>query len=267
MIRRLLLVAALALMVTAGMALTAPTAHAQTYVAHTVQQGETLAKIARQYCTTWQEIYRINQQVIGPDPSQLEKGMVLSVPDSCSNGGSGSGSNVYDRGPRTYASGTFNAPYYYVAWGDTLTSIAGRFGVSVDAIMRANNLSSSNITAGQALIIPGTGTPPPPTDAERVQFAYGAVSATRSGSLNTGEIKRYVLEASAGQTMQVYVSNSGPPMPINVTGPGNQPVAAPLSTTSGQSSIQQYLSTSGDYVVAIGPANQPTSYTVTFVIQ
>jgi LysM repeat protein len=53
---------------------------------------------------------------------------------------------------------------YVVQWGDTLTSIAQRFGTTVQAIVSANNISNPNlIYAGQTLIIPGTGSPPPPS--------------------------------------------------------------------------------------------------------
>lgn len=44
--------------------------------------------------------------------------------------------------------------YYRVRLGDNLTGIAARFGTTVGAIMRANNLSSSVIYAGQVLVIP-----------------------------------------------------------------------------------------------------------------
>ena len=45
--------------------------------------------------------------------------------------------------------------YYTVKPGDNLTHIAARFGTTVDAIVRVNNLPSTVIYAGQALIIPG----------------------------------------------------------------------------------------------------------------
>ncbi|MDQ0194192.1 LysM peptidoglycan-binding domain-containing protein [Paenibacillus wynnii] len=42
--------------------------------------------------------------------------------------------------------------------GDTLWSIAARYGVTVDAILRANNLTNQNyIYLGQSLIIPTPG--------------------------------------------------------------------------------------------------------------
>jgi LysM repeat protein len=59
---------------------------------------------------------------------------------------------------------------YIVRWGDTLFSIAQRFGVTVDDIKQANGLTSDFITVGQELTIPGAtippgqepGAPPPP---------------------------------------------------------------------------------------------------------
>jgi len=51
---------------------------------------------------------------------------------------------------------------YCVQWGDTLYSIARRFGVTVDAIVAANGLPNANfIRAGQVLIIPTLPAPGP----------------------------------------------------------------------------------------------------------
>ena len=49
---------------------------------------------------------------------------------------------------------------YIVVSGDSLYSIANRFGTTVDAIMRLNNLTSTNLTIGQRLLIPVGETPP-----------------------------------------------------------------------------------------------------------
>jgi peptidoglycan/xylan/chitin deacetylase (PgdA/CDA1 family) len=51
---------------------------------------------------------------------------------------------------------------YTVVAGDTLYSIAQRFGTTVDTIASANGISDpSDITAGQVLVIPGEGTVQP----------------------------------------------------------------------------------------------------------
>ncbi len=44
--------------------------------------------------------------------------------------------------------------FYTVKKGDTLYSIARTYGISVDKLKSANNLSSNNLTIGQTLIIP-----------------------------------------------------------------------------------------------------------------
>jgi len=50
---------------------------------------------------------------------------------------------------------------YVVRWGDTLWGIALRFGTTVEAIVRANNIADPDyILAGQTLIIPGVAPPP-----------------------------------------------------------------------------------------------------------
>ncbi|MHB0875998.1 MAG: LysM peptidoglycan-binding domain-containing protein [Anaerolineae bacterium] len=49
---------------------------------------------------------------------------------------------------------------HYVASGETLSGIAEAYGVSVDALMAANDISNASlISVGQELIIPPTATP------------------------------------------------------------------------------------------------------------
>ena len=53
--------------------------------------------------------------------------------------------------------------YYTVQWGDTLYSIARRYGTTVQAIAAANGITNpSLIRVGQVLCIPGGTVPPPP---------------------------------------------------------------------------------------------------------
>ena len=46
--------------------------------------------------------------------------------------------------------------YYVVKKGDSLWKIANSYGISVDALKKANNLTSNNLDIGQRLLIPGT---------------------------------------------------------------------------------------------------------------
>ncbi len=58
-----------------------------------------------------------------------------------------------------YAGGKYVAPldsnYYTVKSGDSLWSISRKFGITVDELKKANNLSSNLLSVGQNLIIPG----------------------------------------------------------------------------------------------------------------
>ena len=57
-----------------------------------------------------------------------------------------------------YAGGTYQAPagsnYYTVQSGDSLWSISKKFGISVDELKQANNLTSNLLSIGQNLYIP-----------------------------------------------------------------------------------------------------------------
>jgi LysM repeat protein len=245
-----------------------------TYVNYTVQQGDTLGKIAYNYCTTWKEIYDLNRDTIGKNPNVIRPGMVLTVPANCGSSETPPSGDVYDRGPLTHATGIYVAPYYTVAWGDTLSAIGLRFGVPWQDIATANGIKSSLIYAGQALLIPGTstGVTPPPNQgpAERVYFQKGAVSDTRSGVIYQGVPKSYILGARAGQALTVNTYSHGEPLVISV---GNtRGDLLPLAGVNSQisNSVVATLPESGDYIVTVRPVTAPESpelwFDVTFVV-
>ena len=50
-----------------------------------VQPGDSLEGIARQLygdAATWQQIYAVNREAIGPDPNRLQVGLELTLPGS-----------------------------------------------------------------------------------------------------------------------------------------------------------------------------------------
>ena len=135
------------------------------YITYVVKHGDTLARLGRRYCTSWQSIYALNRNVIGPDPDHLVAGMVLTIPANCHGGGCG---YVYDRGWLPHAQGSVIPPnHYWVIRGDTWYSIGKRFGVSVHALRRANGLYYPY--ANSVVVIPCLNavypTPPPLTPA------------------------------------------------------------------------------------------------------
>ena len=97
---------------------------------YTVKSGDSLWKIANTYHTTVAELRQLNNL----KSYVLQVGQVLKLPNSEPSNDSGI--------------------TYTVVSGDSLYKIANRYGVSVSDIMKANNLSNSNLSIGQKLIIP-----------------------------------------------------------------------------------------------------------------
>lgn len=113
-------------------AATAPTTTGQT-TTYTVVAGDTLAAIARRYGTTIDELVRLNNIA---NPNVLSLGQQLIVPVA---GGTSTG----------------QGQTYVVQKGDTLLSIARRFGVTVAQLQSANNITNPDrIYPGQVLVIP-----------------------------------------------------------------------------------------------------------------
>jgi LysM repeat protein len=112
---------------------------------HTVAWGETLYSIARAYGVAPQAIASANG--IGVN-SWVYAGTRLTIPTS---------KNDDDVAPTTPSG------YYAVRAGDTLFSIAARFGTTADAISSANNLPSNGVLyVGWSLKIPTRVTPSNP---------------------------------------------------------------------------------------------------------
>ena len=157
--RKILLVLLLLLVLSAALVVPAAAQGTTTYV---VQPGDTLASIARQFCTTWQQIYHMNKAVIGPNPNVLRPGTVLVVPNNCGGGNPpptpppGGGTVPCDTGPTAHAKGPINGNVYTVTFGDTMFSISRRFCTTVSQLSAANGISNPwLIFVGQRLTIPG----------------------------------------------------------------------------------------------------------------
>ena len=108
-------------------------------IRHVVVAGDSVAAIAAKYGSTIKDILEANG--LSAD-ARLKIGQELIIPLEGPSGGPG---------PTAAASGLM----YIVQSGDTLFSIARRFGVTVAAIQQRNNIPDPNdIKVGQQLIIP-----------------------------------------------------------------------------------------------------------------
>lgn len=101
-----------------------------------VRPGDTMFSIARQFGVSLDALIAANPQI--PDPSQLRPGQIVCIPRTP---------------PVTCPPGTFS---YTVQPGDTMFSIAQKFGVSLDALIAANPqiTNPSLIFPGQIVCVP-----------------------------------------------------------------------------------------------------------------
>lgn len=111
---------------------------------HKVRSGETLSTIARKYSTTVKNIKRWT----GIKSDRLRIGQRLIV------GWSNGVPAVKSSSHKAVSSSTTKATYHKVRKGETLSTIARKYGTTVQRIKKANNLKGDNIRIGQRLSIP-----------------------------------------------------------------------------------------------------------------
>lgn len=111
-------------------------------VRHVVAAGETLSLIASNYGVRVEALVAANAL---PNPDVVVEGQVLVVP------------GALQAGPST---GAASEVVHIVAAGETLSSIASRYGVELSRLADANNLADHDvIIVGERLLIPGALTP------------------------------------------------------------------------------------------------------------
>ena len=107
------------------------------FLAYTVKAGDTLVRIANSFDLSVTTLYWANQSTV-PDPQLVKIGQELLIPP-------------------------MDGLVLVASAGDTLQSIADKYGISTQVIVDANNLADPKVTAGQLLIVPGAETGPLPT--------------------------------------------------------------------------------------------------------
>ena len=110
-----------------------------TYV---VQQGDTLTSIANRYGVSVVKLKRLNRLT----SNALKAGDRLEIPES----------DAPKAPPAPATAASPRTTVHSVVSGDTLTSIAERFGTTVAKLRSANGLRSSRLSIGQRLVIPAS---------------------------------------------------------------------------------------------------------------
>ena len=220
----------------AGLALTLA-APAEARTRYVVRYGDTLTAIARAHGTSVQRVARMNHRRVN---AILPAGTVLVVPG---------------RGHRP-------AHAYRVRWGDTLSAIAARHGVSVDALARANHMRASGILrAGRTLRVPGRGAAPlagryrvRPGDTLSGIAARFGIGMRRLAHANGLRVHGILL---AGITLRVPRSRTSGPAPV-ATGPWS--VVASIDAWSAHYGVEARLARavawqeSGFHIDILSPA-------------
>lgn len=165
---------------------------------YTVQRGDSLYSIASRYGVTVSALREANNLTT----DVLQIGQILIIP-----GQGSSGETPPNEG------GTIST--YTVRSGDSLWSIASRYGISVEELRNANNLTSDVLQIGQVLRIPNQGTTPPPSGGTTYTVQRGDSLWSIATRFNTtvAELKRQNnLTSDAleiGQVLVIPASSSG----------------------------------------------------------
>lgn len=122
-------------------------------VRHTVEPGDTLTYLSQVYARTIDDIVELND-IADPDFIRIGDELLITPDDE-------------SRGVSDDAAPAASAETHTIEFGETMTSIAARYNVTVGALAEANGIEDpAYIVSGDILTIPGTEVvayvPPPP---------------------------------------------------------------------------------------------------------
>jgi LysM repeat protein len=127
---------------------------------HVVSRGESLARIAKSYGSTVAALAKANKlanpNLIFPGQKIVVPAVTGKVPSGSSSGSSDAITDGESEGSTTKTpSAKRSGNYHVVKSGDTLESIAGKYGISADAIAKANGVVNGKLYVGTRLFLDG----------------------------------------------------------------------------------------------------------------
>lgn len=148
-------------------------------VTYTVQSGDSMSGIAKKVGVSLDELVKANPQI--SNPNIIYAGQVLVIP------GKDSGGSTPTPPPQP------QTQKYTVKSNDTLSGIAKIYGVSLDALIKANpQIKNPNVIyPGQVLTIPGEGGAPTPTPPQQQSYTV------KAGDTISGIAQKYKVSQSA----------------------------------------------------------------------
>ena len=182
---------------------------------HKIRRGDTLSKIASRYGVTTQEIKRWNRlrgntliagrslkiyrNGVVPKPKKeeaIKKECVVASLDSVKN--SNNTEAVKSSVKAVTQQKTIETVYHKIRSGETLSTIANRYGVSTSNLKKWNGLSSSRIRAGQKLKIQKT-----------VYTKIPVNELSKSSESEDAIVNVTVHKVKSGETLAVIASKYG----------------------------------------------------------
>lgn len=127
------------------------TNHSQATGSYTVKSGDTLSSIATRYGMSYETLARLNNIA---NPNFIRVGQILRLNAGVTN------TNVQNHTTASvqHNNGNAHSGAYTVKAGDTLSSIAARYGMSYETLARLNNIANPNlIRVGQTLNLSNAG--------------------------------------------------------------------------------------------------------------
>jgi len=203
------------------------------FILHRITGGETLYSISKKYKVSVDELKKAN-----PAWAQgLQVGQILKVP------------TALPAAPAAAAT----ASTHTVAAGETLYSIAAKYGISVDALKKANPGLSSSISVGQTLNLPvkagstaaatkpttTTATTPAPVNKETIDHKVVSgetlYSIAKKYNVSVEDIKKAnpgIGALKVGQTVKVPGTEVATTKPTTTTTPTTVKPTTPVTTTT-----------------------------------